>query len=227
MNLIFRTGIASLFIQIATGIFDTYVLTLPVDPKYAVLRNLLALELLVQCIEASFYIWLVFNFANVTNITHYRYYDWVITTPTMLFTYCMYLLYLRPVIIEEASSGEAMNIWSMVLENTPILVPIFILNNLMLLAGYMAEIGNLTHMTGAILGFVPFFAMFYLIYDNYAKFTTVGQMTFWYFSGVWGLYGIASLLRYRYKNAMYNILDLFSKNFFGIFLAMVLYSVRS
>jgi bacteriorhodopsin len=62
-----------------------------------------------------------------------------------------------------------------------------------------------------------------LIYENYAKYSTVGRITFWYFSGIWGLYGIASVLSYKYKNIFYNILDLFSKNFFGIFLAVVLW----
>jgi bacteriorhodopsin len=41
------------------------------------------------------------------------------------------------------------------------------------------------------------------------------------------VYGIAALLPYNVKNAMYNILDLFAKNFFGIFLAYVLYQASA
>ena len=35
----------------------------------------------------------------------------------------------------------------------------------------------------------------------------------------WGLYGVCAVMSYTYKNTGYNILDIFSKNFFGLFLA--------
>jgi len=96
----------------------------------------------------------------------------------------------------------------------------------MLLFGYLVEIGTLSTNIGVSLGFIPFFMMFYLIYENYAKFTDIGLTTFYYFSFIWGLYGIAAFTSYRIKNISYNILDLFSKNFFGIFLAFILYQNR-
>jgi bacteriorhodopsin len=40
---------------------------------------------------------------------------------------------------------------------------------------------------------------------------------------VWAIYGVAAVLPYHIKNTMYNILDIFAKNFFGIFLSYVLY----
>jgi hypothetical protein len=126
----------------------------------------------------------------------------------------MYLYYER--------TKDPESFYTIVEKNTPTLVPIFILNTLMLLFGYLSEMGRLSVKIGTGLGFLPFFAMFYLIYENYAKFTVVGQTTFVYFMSVWGLYGVAALLSYNYKNAFYNILDLFSKNFFGIFLAGVI-----
>ena len=73
-----------------------------------------------------------------------------------------------------------------------------------------------------IIVFIPFILMFYIIYINYAVFSPEGIKTFWYFCGIWSLYGVASILPYTIKNIMYNILDLFAKNFFGIFLAYVL-----
>ena len=79
---------------------------------------------------------------------------------------------------------------------------------------------------GISLGFIPFFWMFWIIYDGYAKFTEIGKMTFYYFSFVWALYGVAAFMSYRVKNIAYNILDLFSKNFFGIFLAGILFMNR-
>jgi hypothetical protein len=92
----------------------------------------------------------------------------------------------------------------------------------MLFFGYLAEIGILRPLTSAILGFIPFCMFFYLIYETYAKYTSIGRITFYYFITIWSLYGFSSILKYKYKNIAYNILDLFSKNFFGIFLASVL-----
>jgi hypothetical protein len=227
MNLIYRTGVASIVIQIITWFIDLYVLTIKYTGPLLILKNLLWIEFAVQLIEGMFYFWMIRNFATIQNITQYRYYDWVITTPTMLFTYCMYLIYLKTITVPDKKSTTTENIptksfLEIIQENTPVLVPIAVLNTLMLLFGYLAEIGKISFEWGAVLGFLPFFAFFYLIYENYAKFTTVGKWTFVYFIAVWGFYGIASLFSYKYKNITYNVLDLFSKNFFGVFLAVVL-----
>ena len=224
MNLIYRTGVASIIIQIITWFIDLYVLTIKYTGPLLLLKNLLWIEFAVQIVEGMFYFWMIQNFATIKNITQYRYYDWVITTPTMLFTYSMYLIYLKTV--ESHANGSVKppekSFLEIVQENTPVLVPIAVLNTLMLWFGYLAEIGKISFEWGAVLGFLPFFAFFYLIYENYAKYTTIGQITFVYFIAVWGLYGVASLFSYNYKNITYNVLDLFSKNFFGVFLAVVL-----
>ena len=228
MNTIYRTGVASIIIQICTWFIDLYVLTIKYKGPIVFLKNLLWIEFAVQIVEGMFYFWMIRNFATIKNITQYRYYDWVITTPSMLFTYSMYLIYLKtmtPTSVEPIGSDPdtlEKSFLEIVQENTPVLVPIAILNTLMLLFGYLAEIGKISFEWGAVLGFLPFFAFFYLIYENYAKYTTIGQMTFVYFIAVWGLYGVASLFSYKYKNIAYNVLDLFSKNFFGVFLAVVL-----
>ena len=49
------------------------------------------------------------------------------------------------------------------------------------------------------------------------KYTKSGLLLFYYFVVVWALYGVAALMSYKWKNVGYNILDLFSKNFFGLF----------
>lgn len=219
MNIIYKSGVISLFIQVLTWFIDIYALSLKTRPELLFVRYLLWIEFWVQIVEGAFYIWLVTNFANISNITPFRYYDWIITTPTMLFTYCMYLYHLNT---KDNDVKENNSFFKAVLENTPILVPIFILNTLMLMFGYLSEIGKISVITGTALGFIPFFIFFWLIYENYAKQTSIGKWTFVYFAGIWGLYGVASLLSYKTKNIFYNILDLFSKNFFGIFLAVVL-----
>jgi len=239
MNILLYSGILSFIVQIFTGIFDIYVLTFEYDEFFYLIRELLKIEVYVQIIEGAFYFWMLSNFSTIKNITPNRYYDWVITTPTMLFTYCIYLLHLQ----KNGKDGNTINninninnraknnsnkesILEIIEKNTPTLVPIFILNTLMLFFGYLVEMGRLSMNVGVSLGFVPFFMMFYIIYENYAKFTDIGMQTFYYFSSVWFLYGIAALMDYRTKNIAYNVLDLFSKNFFGIFLAYVLYKHR-
>jgi len=92
--------------------------------------------------------------------------------------------------------------------------------------GYASEMKVFSYTTGTLLGFLPFFAMFYIIHEEFAKYSFIGKSTFWYFSTIWALYGVASLLSYKWKNVLYNVLDLFSKNFFGLFLAFVLYKMR-
>jgi hypothetical protein len=221
MDILFYSGVLSLLIQIMTGIFDVYVLTFKHAQKLQIIRELLKIELYVQLVEGLFYVWLVTNFYAIKNITPARYYDWVITTPSMLFTYCVYLIYLKKNETRENNYNET--ILEIIQNNTPVLVPIFILNTLMLMFGYLVEMHVLSVAVGVSLGFVPFFIMFYLIYEKYAKHTDIGTQTFWYFSTVWGIYGIAALASYKIKNIAYNFLDLFSKNFFGIFLAAILY----
>lgn len=223
MNILLLSGIFSFIIQILTGLFDIYVLTFEYDKHLNIIRELLKIELYVQIVEGIFYFWLISNFNNIKNITPNRYYDWMITTPTMLFTYCVYLLYLKQ---DTKDTSKKDTILEIIEKNTETLVPIFILNTLMLMFGYLVEIGKLTTTIGVSLGFIPFFLMFYLIYENYAKFTDIGVTTFYYFSFVWGLYGVAALMNYQIKNISYNILDLLSKNFFGIFLAYILYNNR-
>jgi len=223
MNFLLYSGIFSFTIQLFAGLFDIYVLSFEHDDTFNLIRELLKIELYVQIVEGIFYFWLITNFYEIKNITPHRYYDWVITTPTMLFTYCIYLLYLKQ---NNKMENTKDNILEIIEHNTPNLVPIFILNTLMLMFGYLVEIGKISTKIGVSLGFIPFFLMFYLIYENYAKFTDIGLTTFYYFSFIWLLYGVAAFMNYQIKNITYNILDLFSKNFFGIFLAIILYKNR-
>ena len=220
MNLIYVTGVLSLVIQIVTLIFDIYVVSMKFNPLLSFIKNLLWIEIWVQIVEGTFYLWLVTNFAKIGNVTKYRYYDWIITTPTMLFTFCMYLYYINTKDAKNTKDGRTF--YEIVESNIFDLLPIFILNTSMLFFGYLAEIGKINAMTGAVFGFIPFVMFFYLIYETYAKYTNIGKITFTYFISIWSLYGFASVLSYKYKNMIYNILDLFAKNFFGLFLALVL-----
>lgn len=221
MGLIQHTAGLSLFVQIITGIVDYYVLSLPTPKDLKLLHDLLLLEFIVQLVEGSFYIWLVFAISSATNITLKRYWDWFITTPTMLITFSTFLIYLR---FKESGATDIPSFTSVISENLKTYLSIVLLNTAMLLFGYLGELKKISLFTSVFGGFIPFFIMFYIIYENFAKYTDLGTTLFWYFIIVWGLYGVAACLSYTLKNISYNILDLFAKNFFGLFLAYLLYS---
>lgn len=221
MGLIQHTAGLSLFVQIITGIVDYYVLSLPTPKDLKLLHDLLLLEFIVQLVEGSFYIWLVFAISSATNITLKRYWDWFITTPTMLITFSTFLIYLR---FKESGATDIPSFTSVISENLKTYLSIVLLNTTMLLFGYLGELKKISLFTSVFGGFIPFFIMFYIIYENFAKYTDLGMTLFWYFIIVWGLYGVAACLSYTLKNISYNILDLFAKNFFGLFLAYLLYS---
>ena len=223
MSIIYITGVLSLIIQIITGLFDYYVLRQDVPSELKLLKELLWVEFIVQLIEGSFYIWMVLNFAHIKNITPNRYFDWVITTPTMLLTYSLFLIYLRG---EEKDKDKGMK--DLIKEHWKILLPIVLLNFLMLLFGYLGEMKVLTTVVANICGFVPFLIYFGLIYYYFAKDFLLGRQTFWVFFGLWFLYGVAAFFPYYIKNSSFNILDLFAKNFFGIFIAgVILYKLKN
>ncbi len=209
----------SILVQIVTGIIEIFSLFIKVPTAFNIIRQLLILEVLVQVIEGSFYVWLLYNFTSVLNVTPKRYLDWVITTPTMLVTLIVYLIYLNNRNNIETVHLDFFQVFN---ENFTNIITILILNWLMLLFGYLGEVNIIPTLTGVILGFIPFLIYYYLIFINYVSFDNSGWQLFLYFFFFWSLYGIVAALPYYIKNMFYNILDLFSKNFFGIFLTYII-----
>ena len=229
-NILQTTVYASLFVQVITGIIDFYVLKLNVVPSMMILKDLLLLELVVQLIEGSFYIWLAYSFVSIENITPHRYYDWFLTTPTMLITFSIYLIYLKNEYEQKLNTNTTKTINNdtdtfvqILQKNAYILIPIVLLNALMLIFGYLGEINIIKEKIAVLCGFIPFILCFTLIYEKYAKYSEQGLILFWYFVSVWSLYGVAALFPYNLKNIFYNILDLFAKNFLGLYLAYIIW----
>uniref|UniRef100_A0A6C0FG99 Uncharacterized protein n=1 Tax=viral metagenome TaxID=1070528 RepID=A0A6C0FG99_9ZZZZ len=245
IDVLILTIYISLIIQILTTIFNIGILSLDIFDKsfqddIEILIQLVWLGLIVQIIEGTFYAWLTKYVNVISNITKYRYYDWFFSTPTMLITLVVYLLYLKDreenekEVIKKDSNSEKNgklektakksnnDLWSYIKENKYLLSIILFLNALMLLLGYLGEIGTISNSTAVMFGFIPFLSYFYLIYDNYAKHTTTGIYLFLLFTVIWSLYGFAALMPYYIKNIGYNLLDIVSKNFFEVFLGFKL-----
>jgi hypothetical protein len=221
--LFYVTLVISIIVQIITGVIEIGAFFVKVPTIYFLIKQLLFLELMVQIIEGSFYFWLAYNFTKVLNVTPKRYIDWVITTPTMLITLMMYLIYLNKSVENKTNQLEFFTLFK---ENSNIFIPVVVLNWLMLLFGYLGEMRIIPVFLGVFLGFIPFLIYYYLIYVNYVtqSQSESGYLLFWYFFFFWSLYGIVAILPYYIKNTFYNILDLFAKNFFGIFLSYIIFS---
>jgi len=218
-RIIHTTAKFSLAAQIVTGLIDFLVLQVEVPTEKAVLKQLLSFEL--------FYVWLVKSFDGVEDVTRYRYYDWSLSTSIMLFTLMIYLEYLKD---ETKTMSEIYN------KHKNTIIMVLILNLMMLKIGYLGEIKKIPSKTSASLGFIPFLLYYKIIYDNFVKDEKLDglkddvkkeiRVLFWYFFIFWGSYGLSAYMPYKEKNISYNILDLFSKNFFGIFLSYKVYTQR-
>jgi hypothetical protein len=219
--LFYVTLIISIIVQIITGIIEVGAFFIKVPTMYSIIRQLLLLELVVQFFEGMFYVWLAYNFTKVLNVTPKRYIDWVITTPTMLITLMIYLIYLNKKVENKTNELE---FFTLLKDNANTIIPVVLLNWLMLLFGYLGEMKIIPVLMGVFLGFIPFLMYYYIIYVNYVNQNTNGYLLFWYFFFFWSLYGVVAVLPYYIKNAFYNILDLFAKNFFGVFLSYIIFS---
>lgn len=223
--MIYSSGLISLIVQLIVGIIDYLAINVKTSSKDEFLKDLLKVELFVQCIEFIFYVWLIYFFSRSSqNITPFRYLDWSITTPLMLITLSGFLYY------DQAKStndeDKPFRLTDFLSTHTTTIIKIVLLNAAMLFFGLLGEFGFLSPYTSTALGFIPFLINFKYIKDEFLpsdedKFKNA---LFYWFVFFWGLYGVFALTSYTVKNTGYNILDIFSKNFFGLFLAYIIWS---
>ena len=218
---IYTSLIVSIVTQVITGIIELLAVFVKTPAKLLLLKQLLVLELFVQLIEGAFYLYWFYNFTNIVNITPKRYLDWALTTPTMLITLVFYLIYLK---YKDNDTEDKLEFFELFSQEFYTIIIILVLNWLMLLFGYLGEINMLPVLLGVSLGFIPFLIYYYIIYKKYAVLSNQGLNIFMYFFIVWSLYGVVAVLPYHVKNMCYNILDLFAKNFFGMFLSYLLFT---
>ena len=218
---IYTSLVTSIIIQVVTGVIEFFSLFVRLPSRFLFFKQMMILELFVQIIEGSFYIYWFNNFKNILNVTPTRYFDWVITTPTMLINLIFYLIFLKH---NNDNTSDNLNFFELFNKEFYTIITVLLLNWLMLLFGYLGEISVIPVLLGVALGFIPFLIYYYIIYKNYALLSDDGFNIFLYFFIFWGLYGVAAILPYNIKNTGYNILDLFAKNFFGIFLTYLIFT---
>tara|TARA_Y100000591_G_C21787565_1_gene674677 strand:- start:119 stop:838 length:720 start_codon:yes stop_codon:yes gene_type:complete len=174
--------------------------------KYEKVRHILNLETCISVVAAYFYGKFVEQIQgdeiDYRKINMTRYVDWFITTPIMLLVLCLAFLY---------NTKGKLNFFTF--------LTILAINFGMLSFGYLGEVGKINRMTGMVIGFVFFFALYGFIYYEflYKKPIFDNQILYWAFFTFWILYGVVYNLPERVKNVAFNYLDLFAKCFVGIF----------
>jgi bacteriorhodopsin len=224
--LIYYSAIFSLVIQFITGFIDTWGLSLSLPDKHLIFQDILGIELTVQIIEAIFYIWLVNRIkSNDSVVTKYRYFDWFITTPTMLITLMAYLNHNKNIANSPVKPYRFLDFFR---DHRSDILIVIGLNALMMMIGLAGELGVSNVLFTAALGFIPFVGYFWYIWKKFVVDQPGGQIghfkiIFWYFVGFWSLYGVAAFLPHTPKNVMYNILDIFAKNILGLILVYIIW----
>lgn len=212
MALVELTTKLSIAVQALSFIPAVRGLVIPTSPELSLLRDILKIELVVTLVQFSFYAFILRTMV-VGEMATTRYYDWFLTTPTMLFSMAAYFTYVR---------NPTTSIGDILMQNKVPLARIFIANFVMLLTGYMAEVGMIDRKLAFVVGFIAFAVAFGTLRKEFV--TKESSGVFNMLTTVWGLYGIAFMLPTAEKNIMYNGLDIISKNFFAIFLSHKLIS---
>jgi hypothetical protein len=208
-----------MLVQILTALLAVPVFLLQIHAEDEILKNVLLLETIVQIIEFSFYVWFIIRF-NLQEMAATRYFDWFITTPTMLFTTIIFMKYQE---LYEKKLDRRFTIIDFMNKYKDDIILIIISNFLMLLFGYLGEIEVIHQSIAVCIGFIFFFITFYTIYTKYAVHSILGKKLFAFLFVVWGSYGLAYLLNVVYKNIAFNTLDIIAKNFFGVYLVYEIY----
>jgi len=212
MNLVTNTAFFSLAVQLIAGFFLIKSYFHKLKPEDHILKIIVLLEIVVQVIEAIFYLFIIKMFKNGIFNASFRYYDWFFSTPAMLISTMFFLEYLHKKPVE---ADEVLN------DNKLVIAGLIGFNALMLIFGFMGEKGYIGKYQAFFWGTLFFVASFGCLY-TFAKKSRNGKIFISIMFSIWFLYGFAFLMPIKAKNISYNFLDIFSKNFYGIFLYFVI-----
>ena len=217
---IYTSAIFSLYTQIIIGILCLIGFFISLETNDTVLYSLLTMETVVQVIELCFYIWLISNISSINyDMTFIRYFDWFLTTPTMLISLIIFMIYI--------TSQEKIEFNEVIVDNKENMITVIVLNALMLIFGLLGELQILPVLVSFLIGMLFLCSVFYIIFNNYVKNNEKNMLLLTFTFIIWSLYGVAFLLPFEKKNIMYNILDIFSKNINGLLLVSYMLYVGS
>lgn len=204
----------SLFVQLMTTLIPLDAFSVKLRESDKILKDILVVETVVQIVEFSFYVGILFLLKNLEQYTPTRYFDWFITTPIMLFSTIVFMKYSEL----KDKKQKPFTLYEFIKDNQKNIIKLFVYNALMLVFGYLGETNVIPLHISTIIGFIFFYLAFKLIYDEYAVKSQPGKNLFWVLGTVWSLYGVAAVMPLTIKNISYNFLDIISKNFYGLFI---------
>lgn len=212
---IYTSAFYSLTIQFIIAFLCLFGIFIKIDKKDHIVNEILILETVVQFIEIGFYIWLVYKFSSIKiDVSIIRYFDWFITTPTMLLSLIAFMVYYDYKTRNIDTTN--LSIYKIFNDNKNLITQILLFNSIMLILGFLGELKFINKINGFLFGTFFLFAAFFLIYKNFANNQLFNLILLWFNLFLWALYGISYLFNYDLKNIFYNILDIFSKNINGL-----------
>ena len=223
LNIVTKTMLISLTFQVILIFIGFSGFFIKLEEKDNILTDVLIMDTIVQAIEALMYLWIFLSISNFSTMVKRRYIDWFITTPIMLLTTIMYMKYNK--INEQISEKNKITTFkSFIKSEKENIIKIFIFNALMLLFGYLGEAHIINKNVSIMIGFVLFFLSFNIVY-KYIDNNETNKKLFYFVFIVWALYGVAALFNSKTKNICYNFLDIISKNFYGLYILLVIMTI--
>jgi len=176
-------------------------------------RRILFLELLITLISSIMYYLFITDISkyfdsnetpDFSYIDRLRYKGWAFTTPLMLISLCL--------LLNESSKIAFTSLF---------LFTILVLDYIMLLTGFLGEINVLDRISAMVLGFIPFFIIFYMIYSTFfvKKTTAFNYLVFGIYFVIWAGYGVSYSFDEEIKNILMNIFDCISKGVVAILIS--------
>jgi len=214
-KLVHKTIYISLVLQIITTLVSLKGFGVKLNDKDSVLQDILKLETGVQIVEAFVYLWITYSLNNFDTMISRRYTDWFITTPLMLLSTIIFMKYN---LYKERNEHKKVTFKNFLLEDSDNIKKIVILNALMLIFGLLGEKRKINKTFSIMIGFVFFFWVFKLVYEEYVKGNETNKRLFYFVFIIWALYGFAAMAGNNLKNISYNGLDLIAKNFYGLYI---------
>jgi len=181
-------------------------------------RRILIIEILITGISSFMYYLFTNNISKYFTLQHkekedidltvvdkLRYNGWIFTTPLMLIALCL--------VLQNSTK----------IQLKPFLMfTIIILDYIMLLFGYLGELNIINKLPSMILGFVPFFVIFYLIFNTFMlkSYNPFNYLIFGIYFIIWAGYGVSYIFEEKTKNILMNIFDCLSKAVVAIILSV-------
>lgn len=201
-------------VQIATLLLSTYSSTLKVREKDQILITILNLENVIQVIEVFAYSIIVNQMHSLEENLIIRYYDWFLTTPTMLVSTVLFFEY------NKRKDNEILKATSILRQYKDKIMNMLAANAGMLIFGYLGELKKIPKSIAAILGFVCFIKAFSIL-ETFSGDNRLNKKIYKLIASLWTVYGFLYLTDNRTKNIGYNYIDIFSKNVFAFTVALI------